>query len=86
MSPSVSPIESNWVITDCRLVLTCKKCYSGYKKYFKEINKTTETKKEIGLMTLLIACLLIWGFDFPWWMYLVTMAVWVATRLIKSEV
>lgn len=81
MCPSMKPIESNWIISGDRLVLTCKSCYSQQRWAFKNWLKN---KKEVGLMTLLIAILLIWGFNFPWWMYLVTMGVWVGTRLIKS--
>jgi hypothetical protein len=28
-------------------------------------------------MTLLIACILIYGFGLPWWMYALTLFVWV---------
>lgn len=81
MCPSINAVESNWVAYEDRLILTCKKCYSAHRK---DLKTKKETKKEVGLMTLLIAILLIWGFNFPWWMYLVTLGVWVGTRLIKS--
>ena len=81
MCPSINAVESNWVILGDRLILACKSCYRHQKL---SINYKLKHKKEVGLMTLLIAILLIWGFNFPWWMYLVTLGVWVGTRLIKS--
>lgn len=35
-------------------------------------------------MTLLIACLLIYGFGLPWWLYLMAVAAWLLRDLIRS--
>lgn len=32
-------------------------------------------------MTLLIACLLVYGFHLPWYMYVVTAFAWMGSRL-----
>lgn len=38
-------------------------------------------------MTLLIACLLIYGFGLPWWLYPVALAIWVGRSVwaMKGE-
>lgn len=78
-------ISGNWVVMKDGLFLSCDGCYSASRKGFEmSVKIKEENQKEVGLMSLLIACLVIWGFGFPWWMYLVTMGVWVGTRLIKS--
>ena len=78
-------VVSNWVLMKGRLLLSCDECYSANKKGFEMAVKIKEeNQKEVGLMSLLIACLIIWGFGFPWWMYLITMVVWVGTRIIKA--
>jgi hypothetical protein len=35
-------------------------------------------------MRLLIACILIYGFDLPWWMYLIAVGVQIVSLLLKG--
>lgn len=78
-------VVSHWVVTKDELIVCCKDCYEPNKKGFEMSVKIKEqNQKEVGLMSLLIACLVIWGFGFPWWMYILTMFVWIGTRLIKA--
>lgn len=36
-------------------------------------------------MKLFIACLLIHGFELPWWMYMVALVIWVVCDRIEIE-